>query len=225
MAFSYCATAISLRTLTASSAAHERASKMGRTTRGAKFHDSCPLLNRFESSALDVPNEAVREDAGKSVARAAPMFAFSARSRLPPAGCRAAQQHVGGEPGGDLLRRSDRVEVRRKELVRHLAPGQQLQRVPVLRDPALVEGRVGPGGVHRVCAWRRSSSGRSPTSYRFRIRSYAACWVLLGGPGQPKGFPVRGQGKPGVGDFRHQQDPCAAARLLGGEVIPRARRP
>ena len=71
-----------LCTLVARSADHVRVSKIGIETRGAKLHASESDLNSPDSSALAVPNAAVSEMRGKSVARAAPMSALAALSWL-----------------------------------------------------------------------------------------------------------------------------------------------
>ena len=144
MAFSYWATAMSLRISPSSRLARRRPpSKMGRDTVGTKAQARLPPSNRPSSSALAVPQRAVSAMRGKKAARAAPIWARAARSWCSAAAMSGrAVSSSEGRPGRSSASTRASSAVRRRAAGR-VGADQLGQGVQLLRACQLQLGQQG----------------------------------------------------------------------------------
>jgi len=196
-----------------------RASKIGITICGAKSHEPWPDLKSLERSLLEVPNAPVREMRGKNAARAAPMSALAARSRLSAWRTSGRQEHLGGHAGRNFFRRGNVGQPRWPEFASHRSAQQKVQCILILGHQLSEAGKVSTGGIHL-----RLRAIKVQVGHEAEIMAALdqIVGLLLGRKSafrQGQVLSIRGQGEIRVGNRRHQQDLCAATGLLRGQVF------
>ena len=102
---------------------------------------------------------------------------------------------------------------------RHGRADQKIQGVFILRHQLRVAGDVSRAASTWRLGLTQVQFGREPDVITPPDQIVGGLLRLQGGFRQFEVFPVRGQGQIGVGHCGHQQDLCAAAGLLRGQVF------